>query len=227
MDQSFSARPTRPFQFDKIFTAPPSRGESIYATDSLLDAAALRAELEALREQYDLAVTDAHARGATEGQQRARAERDQALLAAVDALHAALDEFAQERQAMIDTLCRDAAHLALAIGEKLAGHALGHAPTEAIDQAIGRVLTRIARGQEVIISVHPSLLADVETRIAARQSQDRRRLNLIVTGDADLAPGDAHLRWDSGGQRLSTQDRLTEIQAELAAIIGEAPVTDI
>ena len=227
MDQSFSARPTRPFHFDKIFHAAPSRSGSVYPADSLLDAAALRAELEALREGYDQALIEAHAYGVTEGQQRARAERDQALLAALDALHATLDETTQERQAMIDALCREAATLALAIGENLAGHALSEAPAEAIDQAIGRVLTRIARGQEVIISVHPSLLADVETRIAARQSQDRRQFNLIVTGDVDLVPGDAHLRWDSGGQRLSAQDRLSEILTELTAITGETPLTDI
>jgi flagellar assembly protein FliH len=227
MDQSFSARPTRPFHFDKIFSAAPSPTSSTYAADSLLDAAALRIELEALREGYDQALLEAHARGVAEGQQRARAERDQALLAATDALHAALEEFTQDHEAMIDALRNDAAGLALAIGESLAGHALRDAPVEAIDQAIGRVLGRIARGQEVIISVHPSLLNDVEARIAARQSLDRRQLNLIVTGDDDLTPGDAHLRWDSGGQHLSAQERMTEIQAELSAITGVTPITDI
>jgi flagellar assembly protein FliH len=218
MDQSFSAQP---FCFDKIFAvAPPGGLEG--SGDDMLDAAALRAELRTLRAEFDDAVDKAHARGLAEGQERARAERDQALLAAVDALHAAFDEWDGERQAMTDQLRTEASGLALAIGQTLAARALDASPVEAIDQAIGRVLTQIARGQEVIITVHPDIVSDVEARIAVRQSQDRRRLALLVEGNPALMIGDADLRWDGGGQRLSAQDRLDAIRAELGDPAAES-----
>ena len=47
---------------------------------------------------------------------------------------------------------------------------------------------------------------------------DRRRLNLVVLPDADLVPGDAHLRWEGGGLRLDAAERRRAVAEELAVI---------
>jgi flagellar assembly protein FliH len=145
-------------------------------------------------------------------------EREQAVLAALDALHAEWEVFGEARDAMIEALRGEASALALSIGEALAAQALREAPGEAIDQAIGRVLSQIARGQEVTVSVHPDLAEDIEARIATRQAGDRRRLNLVVLRDDTLAPGDAHLRWEGGGLRLDAAERRRAVAEELAAL---------
>lgn len=206
-----------PFAFDTVFEpAPPA---ALYDIDEELSASALRAEIDAMRAAHADALGLAYARGAQEAEARVRAERDEALLAAIDALQSAWEDFAETRDAMIAQVQSEAAALALTIGESLAARAIEDAPGEAIDQAIGRVLTLIARGQEVIVTVHPDLIPDIEARIAARQSRDRRQLGLIAEGDSGLGIGDAHLRWDGGGQRLDASARRAALEAELAPLM--------
>jgi flagellar assembly protein FliH len=208
----------RPFAFGTVFEAAPPA--SMYDVDEELSASVLRTEIDAMRAAHADALATAYARGAQETEARIRAERDEALLAAIDALQSGWEDFAETRDAMIAQVQSEAAALALAIGESLAARATDDAPGEAIDQAIGRVLSLIARGQEVIVTVHPDQIADIENRVTARQSGDRRRLNILIEGDSTLAPGDAHLRWDGGGQHLDASARRSALEAELAAVMG-------
>ncbi|MCH4152662.1 MAG: flagellar assembly protein FliH [Sphingobium sp.] len=214
MDQSHGAKP---FRFATEFAvAPPGSTGDAHAT--ALEVAALRAEIEALRADHAVALSKARSEGYMEALGQMRAEREQAVLAALDALHAEWEVFGEARDAMIEALRGEASALALSIGEALAAQALREAPGEAIDQAIGRVLSQIARGQEVTVSVHPDLAEDIEARIATRQAGDRRRLNLVVLRDDTLAPGDAHLRWEGGGLRLDAAERRRAVAEELAAL---------
>lgn len=226
MDQNFRAKP---FRFDTEFAfapPPPQAADATPVTAETLEIAALRAEMEALRADHARALDHARNQGFLDGMAQARAEREQALLAAADALHAEWEDFADHRDAMVDQLRGEASRLARAVGEVLAARALAQAPVETIDQAIGRVLAQIARGQEVLIAVHPDLVAETEARIALRQAQDRRRLNLIVQGDATLPPGDARLRWEGGGLSLDAARRARAVQAEMEALgVEDAPET--
>lgn len=216
MDQSFGTR-ARPFCFDTEFAASAPSS----ATDAAglsLEVAALRAETEALRADQGRALEQARNEAFLQGLAQARAEREEALLNAVDALHAEWADFAESRDAMIEHLREEACALARALGDALAARALEREPAAAIDEALGNILSQIARGQEVAITVHPDLVGDVEARIARRQSQDRRKLNLIVSADSAIAMGDAHMRWDGGGLRLDMQARAKAILAELQAM---------
>lgn len=214
MDQS---RGAQPFRFATHFVDPPP-GDDIPITDAALALAALRAEMEALRADQSVTIARARSEGYMEALEQMRTERDQAILAALDALHAEWEAFGQAREAMIEALREEASALSLSIGEALAGRSLADAPGEVIDQAIGRILGQIARGQEVTISVHPDLAPDIEARIATRQAGDRRRLNLAVLHDAALTWGDAHLRWEGGGMRLDAEERRRAVAEELAAL---------
>ena len=221
MDQSFRVKP---FRFDTEFAIePPPAEENREPMAESLEVAALRAAMEALRADHARALAAARDEAFLEGLAQARAEREQALLAAFDALHAEWEDFADRRDAMLDRLGDEACLLARAIGETLAARALDEAPVEAVDQAIGRILTQIARGQEVVVTVHPDLVGATEARIAARQAQDRRRLNLVVQADERLAPGDARLSWDGGRLSLDAAERARAVAAELEALgVGEA-----
>lgn len=227
MDQGFQkARPfkqAQPFRFDTVFATDPvirfeAEEQEEVAEDVSLAVSVLRAELDALRATHAQELAEARLSAAIEAEERMRSERDNALLSAFDALHAGWEEQADMREGMLEELRSEAVALALAIGEKLAGHALATNPAEAVDQAIGRVLGLIARGQEVVIRVHPDLIADVEARIAVRQSRDRRQLNLLVEGEVSIPMGDARLRWDGGGMKVSAAERRAAIDEELASL---------
>lgn len=214
MDQSFGAKP---FCFDTEFAVNIPRPEGPLSEQSL-EVSALRAEMEAMRADHGAAIERVRNEAYLEGLAQARTEREQAVLAAVDALHTVWEEFADGRDAVIDQLRTEACELARTIGEALAARALADAPVEAIDEAIGHVLSQIARGQEVLIHVNPDLTEQVEKRIEDRQSQDRRRLNLVVQSDATIPPGDAHLRWEGGGLALDAKARADTVFAELEAL---------
>lgn len=215
MDQSFAH--TRPFRFDTVFEGhvpmPVDDG-----MDEQLNGAALRAELNALRAARADEIAAAEERGARAAEERLRGERDEALLAAIDALHATWEEFASERGAMADMLHEEAVSLALAIGEKLAGQAFHADPAGAVDAAIGRALAMVERGQEIVVSVHPELEEATRDRLAERQAGDRRKLHVLIESDAALAPGDARLRWDGGAMRVEAAQRRAAVLAELDAL---------
>lgn len=227
MDHGFQkARPfkqAQPFRFDKVFATEPFIQREIFEEekpeeDASLAVSVLRAELDALRATHAQELVEARLNAAIEAEERMRSERDNALLSAFDALQAGWEEQADARDGMLEELRSEAVALALAIGEKLAGHALAANPAAAVDQAIGRVLGLIARGQEVVIRVNSALIEDVEARIAERQSRDRRKLNLLVEGEMSIPMGDARLRWDGGGMKVSAADRRAAIDEELASL---------
>lgn len=221
MDSSFRITP---FAFDRIFE-PERRRDSRRkgdASDLAIEVDALRIEIEALHksQQDELARTRTEAFQA--GLDHARTERDSAILSSLDALQASLEAVCENRDELVAECSQDAAELALAAAEKLAGHAIQLDPGRTIDDAIGRVLSQVARGQEVHVTVHPDLLEEIEGRIEMRQTNDRRRLFLSVSGDPAVAPGDAVLAWDRGGVTLDAAARRTAIMAELEPLLKRA-----
>lgn len=221
MDASFH---TRPFTFDRIFPIAEAEVPQT-AADMALRIATLHAELEAVRAGNVAAIALARAEGFEAGLTSARADRDTALLSAIDALQASMEDMDAVQADALARLGREAALTAVAAADIMAAKALELAPVEAIDDAIGRVLLQIARGQEVIIRVHPDLVSDVETRVAERQGKDRRKLNLLVAADPALAMGDARLIWDTGGLELDADARRSAVLAEIAPLIAvSAPV---
>jgi len=217
----------RPFGFDRTFTLPPREPVRQYRRKT--DAAELGFEVDALRSQIarleqahqeELARTRSEAFEA--GCNHVREEREAAILSALDAVQASLDEVAEQASEIRAQAEADAIELAFAAAEALAGHAIEHQPGGAVDEAIGRALSQVARGQEIEVRVHPDLVEDIETRIAHRQSQDRRRLGLLVNADDTLAPGDAVLSWDRGGVVVDAEMRRQTLLEELAPLLSQA-----
>jgi len=209
MDASFHIKP---FAFDRVFQIPKHERE---IQDPAELVPALRAEIEALKLQLQISAEVAQAIGVEAGLVQARGETAAALLAATDALHASIEAVESEFEAVEQRVSKVAAEVALAAADGLAARALHADPALAIDEAIGRVLTQVARGQELQIRVHPDLAQEMETLIAGRQSRERRRLSLTVIPDETLAIGDALIAWEQGGLALNAAARRAAILEEL------------
>lgn len=218
MDASFHIKP---FAFDRIFAVASPAPVDLCAEDLQLQIASLEAELEQVRSDQDAMLALARADGFEAGLTQARNERETAYLAAADALQASLESVESRFEAAVAQVEQDAAEVALSAAEVLAARAIAADPAAGIDEAIGRVLKQVARGQELLVSVHPSLLAEVERLIGRRQAGDRRRLNLHVVADEMLAPGDARIEWDQGGLVLDAAARAAEIRAELETLLPQ------
>lgn len=213
MDMSFH---TRPFAFDRVF-AMPQAGADLGSDPPEL--AALRAEMAMLKLELETAIAVARADGFEAGLTHARGETAAALLAATDALHVSIEAVEEEYAAIEERMSKTAAEVAMAAAEGLAGRALETDPALAIDEAIGRVLVQVARGQELLVHVNPALIAQMEALIAARRRGERRRLSLTLVADPALVIGDALISWEQGGLALDAAARRTAILAELG--LGE------
>lgn len=209
------------FGFDRIFSMPPG-GNAPVGPDAALEAAALRAELALLRSEQEAALALARAQGYEAGLVQARAEREVALLSAVDALQAGIEGIDAQFGQVSSRVTGEAAEVALAAAELIAGRALEVAPGAAIDDAIGRALGQVARGTELLIRVHPELLEDIEGRIADRQLRDRRKLNLVVVPDENIPVGDARIGWEEGGLALDAAARREAVLTELETLLKAA-----
>lgn len=207
------------FAFDRIFSTPASESATIPSGDMLLEISALRAELALLRSDVNAQIALARAEGFEAGLAQARAERDVALLSAVDALHAGIESLDERFEDVSRRVTGEAAEIALAAADMIAGRAIGAAPVETIDAAIGRALSQVARGTELEIRVHPDLIEAIEARIADRQSRDRRKLNLNVVGDVTITVGDAMIGWEQGGLALDATARRQAVLDELETLL--------
>ncbi|MDP5281186.1 FliH/SctL family protein [Sphingomonas sp. DG1-23] len=207
------------FAFDRIFSTPASESATIPTGDMLLEISALRAELALLRSDVDAQLNLARAEGFEAGLVQARAERDVALLSAVDALHAGIEALDDRFEDVSKRVTGEAAEIALAAADMIAGRAIETAPAETIDAAIGRALSQVARGTELEIRVNPDLIEAIEARIAERQSKDRRKLNLNVIGDVTVAIGDALIGWEQGGLALDASARRQAVIEELETLL--------
>jgi len=210
MDAAFHIRP---FAFDRIFPAVETARDSD-------DPAALRAHIAVLEAEAaladvarDAALGAARDAGFAAGLAAARSDRQAAMLAAIDALHATIEDVDSRLEAIAEATTREAVVLVEVAAELLAARTPA---TLAIDDAIGRVLRQVARGQEIEVRVHPELVDEVERLVAVRQAGDRRRLAIGVTGDATLPVGDSHIHWDRGGVLLDAAQRSEAVRAALA-----------
>lgn len=207
------------FGYGRAFPVRNREIETSLADDLVSQNAALLGELEALRGASEEATRRARQAGFAEGVAIGREEAGGALLAAVDALHGALEEIDTRLQDQVRTITQDSVEVALAAAEMLAGHAVATSPARAVDEALGRVLEQVARGTPIEIHVHPSLVERMEACLQVRTSRERRALSLTVIADERIAPSDGRIVWPSGGAVLNTAARRAALISELAPFL--------
>lgn len=217
-----------PFAFDRTF--PGSDREPARKLRRKSDATALATELDALQEQiagmeqlHREELARARSEAFSAGFDHARAEREEAILAAIDAAQASLESIALQHEEIRAEVVADASQVALAAAETLAGWAIEREPGRTVDEAIGRALLQVARGDEIEVRVHPDLVEDIERRIADRQASERRQLFLSVTADPAISPGDAALTWERGGVLVDAASRRQAVVDELAPLMSQIP----
>lgn len=215
---------TRPFAFDRTFSLPVREPARQYrrqtdAADLAQEAEALRSKIAMLEQSHAEELARARTEAFEAGRHHALADREAAILSSIDAMQASMEEIAEQYSQMRAEIAGDASELALAAAEAIAGHAIEHAPGGAVDEAIGRALSQVARGQEIEVKVHPDMVDEIEARIAQRQSCDRRKLALVVSADSALSPGDAVLSWERGGVFVDAASRRQAVLDELAPLM--------
>lgn len=213
----------KPFGFDRVFrfgSLPEDETALPSADDLHAQIATLQERIGQMRQDRETAELKARSEGVAEGLAQARAERAEAMLAAADALHAAIDDLDGQWTEISDRIAREAAEVALCAAEMIAGHALKQEPGRAIDEALGRALQQVVRGTALHIRVHPGSRAEVERLVAQRRAGERRALSIAIVEDADIAPHDAHIGWAEGGLIVDAAARRAAVERELGGLTG-------
>jgi flagellar assembly protein FliH len=212
----------KPFGFDRVFHMAGSDAAPLDAHTLGERIEGLRARIASMEEVHREELAIAGADGFARGLDQARQERDAALLAAADAIHAAIEQIDARFADTAEAMAHDAAEVALAAADMIAGHAVAAAPVRAIAEALDRVLRQVARGTQLAIRVHPAL-ADAIGPLVEPRGSERRRVSLAVLPDAALTVGDAVIFWDEGGLAIDAAARRQGVMAELQALLVENP----
>ncbi len=205
------------------------------AGDSL--AAALQAQIEALKEQHAQALEqtarDAHAKGYDEGKtvgleegeaqgrSAVMAEAEQQIAAAVSAheqaVKAVLDNIAVQFGAAVEhaaTTKQQTLHhladLAMIIASKIAGEALEANAAEAIKRDVLDMLETLHSEPEVSLTVASDLVAPLQSELDALARRAGFQGSTHVDADPAMQAGDYHIRWKQGE---AVRDRKTLINA--------------
>ncbi|MEE4452331.1 flagellar biosynthesis protein [Novosphingobium resinovorum] len=221
----------QPFGFDRVFFHPidmPADAPEAIDTPPVAEVPpeVLRDRIEELetrieRMQADHRAELARARsdGFEAGATQARSERGEALLAATDALHAALDRMDAGYDTAVRAMAGEAGAVALHAAEMLAGHAIAAQPARAIDEALGRALDQVAHGTVLIVRTNPEMRDDLAVLVEAREASAGRPLAITVVEDAAVPEGDARIEWGSGGLNVDAGARRAAVMAELAGVL--------
>lgn len=169
--------------------------------------------------EADLAA--ARAEGFRAGQEQAQREA-QAQLGGLTAQFARSAErlFAQEaaRSAAIE---EQAAHLALATAQALAGAALAEKPLAALAGAVRECLSHARTAPHLVLRVNEVMVEPAEELTRKLAAEHGFAGKLIVLGQADIAPGDGRIEWAEGGFVLDSQQLSTLIEQAVARVFGQ------
>lgn len=214
----------KPFHYGRAF--PHQRGGGVAgasADDLLAQVTGLRAELDAQRHTAEAGLIEAQREGFDKGLVQGREEAGAALLAAVDALHAGLEELGGRLSDHVRGITREAAETALAAADLLAGHAALAAPERTVEETLRRVVADLARGTTIVIHVHPSMLEALNRCLTTLANRDRRKLAVTLLPDETIPPGDGRVDWGGGGVVLDGAMRRAHVLGELESFLP-APV---
>ena len=224
------AGPIQPFSFDRVFRSSqrePVEVAEVAATRMREEIAALEARVERMAQDHAAELSRARTDGFEAGLVQARSERDEAVLAATDALHAALEEARRDFDRVSEDIARDAAVVAYQAANMLAGHAVDHDPVRAIDEALERALDQVSRGTGLVIRINPAIREDMEKRVALRQAREQRRIDMMLVEDDAIPLGDAQITWTEGGLVVDAMARRAAVLAELGGLLGPEGGTGI
>lgn len=212
---SFEGR-IRPFQFDRDFTSTLSSAS--FSTAELQEELEhLKARLATSEAEMDVRLAAAREDGFAAGLAHARADQQMALLAALDALQAAVEAADADLTDMRAQMLDGAADLALAAAEQLAAISLAAEPTAAIQAAVEKAADEAGLDARLRIQLNPADATVVET---SASHWTLRTVAIEVVPDPAIAPGDARISWGTSAMVLDKADRRNRVEAAISDAIA-------
>jgi flagellar biosynthesis/type III secretory pathway protein FliH len=225
--ETADAAPARPAAEPSTPAAPPTPAAAPPAAEAAEPAAD---DTEPGTPQPDpatkLALADDELAGLLAG---AAAEAHAAAMAATAARLADAETRLAEVFAQDAAACRrgqrETAELVAALVRTVASHviprAVAQAPLDDLLAELPDLLARLDTAERVSVAVHPDLAAGLDERLAPVAAAAGLTATLAVEADADLATGDARVRWPGGEATRQLDARLDEAVRLCAGWLAE------
>jgi len=207
----------QPFEFGREFDGSEVSFSGDLAS-AVREVANLEAKLAQLKDEIARQEQRARAEAYEAGRDDARKEQQVALLHAVDAINAALENVSDALVFERRKIVSEAAAVALAAAEHLSAGVMAAAPHASLETAIARVLDEVGSKTTVSILIAPQQVDDVEKLL--RERHRRTALEVMVTGDATVAPNDARILWQDGSLVLDIEARRQAVSQAITAALG-------
>ena len=212
---SFEGR-IRPFQFDRDFTNTLS--STGFSTAELhQEVEHLKARLATTEADMDVRLAAAREDGFAAGLAHARADQQMALLAALDALQAAVESADAELSDLRARMLDGAADLAMVAAEQLAATSLAAEPTAAIQAAVEMAAEEAGLDARLRIQLNPADATVVET---SASHWTLRTVAIEIVSDPAIAPGDARISWGTSALVLDQMDRRARVETAISDAIA-------
>lgn len=166
--------------------------------------------------EADLAA--ARVEGFRQGLEQGRQEAEgQVAGLAVQIARSAERLFAME-EARVAAIEEQAAQLAIATAQALAGAALAEKPLALLGDAVRECLSHARQAPHLVVRVNEAMVEAAEALVKRLTLETGFAGRLIVLGEPDIMPGDGRIEWAEGGFVMD-RDRLTGlIQAAVAEV---------
>lgn len=209
----------QPYQFDRFFETSKPLHDTLVTRNLSDEVLRLSAEIACLKADRDEAAAAARAEGYEAALAMARAERDAALLSATDMLQASIERINEQLETVIAAMKRDAAEVAVAAADALAGFAVDREPVRALGEALDRALDQIGGDRRLVVRVHPDFAQTIRDLVAAREQSEQRALQIVVIPMPELLLNDGAIEWAEGGLIVDAAARRSTVMRELEPLL--------
>jgi len=221
---STSSRPDLGSRFVQQFTYPTinlgngSNGPAPAAEEPPNPVVDEKARAAAFEQQAKAREAAAHARGLTEGQQRARAEAQKALDAAKTAVSASLADFARERERYFQEVEAEVVALSLAVARKILNRESQLDPL-VLKGVVRAALERLSAGTTARLHVSPAQTGQWRNAL----DLDPLHAPVEIAEDSALGADACRIETQLGNTHLSVDAQLKEIEQGFADLLARSP----
>jgi flagellar assembly protein FliH len=173
------------FNFDNVFGA---KGE-------IAKAAAPRARSSYSSDEVEIIRKDCMAQGKADAEALAQALQAQTLGAIAHSLTTVISQF----DAAVSTMRQDSAELALAVGRKLAEHALASYPLEEVRTLLADCLHKMHGEPRIVVRLAPGCAESIRTEIDRLCEQHGFAGRVVVIAEPIFNGADCRIEWADGG----------------------------
>ena len=110
--------------------------------------------------------------------------------------------------------------LALGIAKKVAGEALAINAAATVEEICLRCVSALLHEPKLSITVHESLAKTLEAKITGAAKSLQITGEIIVTGDAAIAPANCRIEWKNGAMVRDTETLWQQVEQVIGSMVA-------